>query len=414
MAGLFAPVLAQALTLAVADRTETRVRVSGAESGWDAQTTPSATLALTTRRASWSLAYAPSFTALAIADPAFELLVFHNVSASALLRFDSTFVTLQQTAGYGERNFRLATVRAVAPDVDVPNETDTAADDAAPDGDADGEQAQAPPNQPTQAPPAQALAANDVVRFGSSHTAVGATHVLSRRSWLAESAGYSVSGGHDQRSQRVYPLQRGPTAGATFGYRPSRVDDLFSGVSAEHVVTDAVGDATVIVADERWAHRFSRAVRGELGAGLAFARSRVEGARADYDAAPVAAAAVTTVLQQRAGLLTATVNVLIAPAVDRTSGRVDERLQWNASLARRRNALTLIAATGGARSLYGSAVTELTSVNAALGAIVQFDEAVSWDSGVSLLWQSFARTESAPALWSAYTGLSIAPAALSL
>src|SRR5688572_15540831 len=116
MLSVTAHLFAQALTLTVADSSELSARLDtneeastpsipgetaedeGAQIHFDAMTQPSATLAVDTDRAAYSLAYSPTFTTLNFEDQQERTdSIFHSVFLNGTVDFRRTSVSLTQS-----------------------------------------------------------------------------------------------------------------------------------------------------------------------------------------------------------------------------------------------------------------------------------------------------------------------------
>jgi len=109
-------ILAQAVTVAAADRTELRTRMQSSTLRFDAETRPSFRLALTTPHASFSFGYIPTVTALSIAvGGEGEIILQQAADLSAGYRWEHTSISVSQSGAYGTRNFRALSVAAPQP-----------------------------------------------------------------------------------------------------------------------------------------------------------------------------------------------------------------------------------------------------------------------------------------------------------
>lgn len=400
MLPLFAPILAQALTLGAADRTELRGREFDGELDFDAQTSPSVTLALTTPRTSYSLTYAPTITLFSFQDPDAELVVFHNLTAAANLRFRRTTLSLMQSAGYGRRNLRLDALTLSAPEAPAESPDPTT-----------------PPPDPSVT---QTRAVDQVVRIGSSNTSLGLSHVLSRRWGLSEFVGYSVSGGLNNVSRAAYPLQRQGYGGVGLGYALTRNDGLSTRLDGRYSVTEPDEKAVIVSLEEVWSHRFSTTWTGSVGAGLAWTRFEDDDLPGgDTQLLPAGSAGMDYSVARELDRFGLTFNVSVSPVVDRTTGGVDQRVLWSAAVSRTRGFWTLVGSTSGTRSLGGNSEVSLTSYGASVGAIYQIAPELSVDTGLSVVWQDFEidgvlDDQGFEPIWAGFVGLTLSPRPLDL
>src|SRR6187455_2500683 len=104
MSPLFGPILAQAITLGIGDRTEVRY-IASDDKYFEAATTPQVGLSVDWKHTTLSLGYNPSFTVKPLDSEPRNLLIFHNGSLSGSYRWQHSTLTLSETIGYGELNF---------------------------------------------------------------------------------------------------------------------------------------------------------------------------------------------------------------------------------------------------------------------------------------------------------------------
>ena len=361
MPALLAPILAQAITLSVGDRTSVSARTFNDEVFVDAETSPSLQLGLTTERTAWSLGYVPSLSVYSLGrDEEFALL--HIGAASASMRWRRHFLTLSQSGGYGRQNLRATPI--FQPEV--------VQDPALPPG-------------PAADPQSQNQLLDQVISYGFSNSNATLTHLLTRRLTLSEFVGYATSSGFDDVARTVYPLQREVSGGVNVGYSVTRADTLYTSAESQYVLTGPVG-VLIVSAEERWAKRFSATTSGELGAGAAYARSESE-TDPEHQVLPVATAALLLEFggpRQRDSLQFTT---QLTADVDRTTGGVDERVLWGASAERTRGRLTLGASSTGSQSVNPDSADALTSISAGVSAEYELSEEFSVDANLSGNWQ---------------------------
>jgi hypothetical protein len=214
----------------------------------DLSNAATARLRVADKRWSYTLSYSPSITL-----PDLEL-DFDSVPAStidptvlqagtAAIAWQDRFVsvTLSESGSYGILNTAL------------PYQLPVAAIQTAPPAQAPTAGQSPTPGQtptPTQTPaqttaPAQAantgqgnlLQQQALISYGSSNTSLGVGARLGRRTTVSASGGYSLGGGLDPTARRVLPEQFGPSAGASIGYSPSRIDTFSVFAGAQSTVT---------------------------------------------------------------------------------------------------------------------------------------------------------------------------------
>lgn len=370
MFSVTAPLFAQALTLTVADTSEIRARYDTGESGvvsptggapgvptpgttdgdgeyalyFDAMTQPSATLLVGTRRASYTLAYAPTFTWLAIGnDEQYSQAIFHTVNLAATLNWKRTSLDLSQSFSYGTTNYRLAFVPAP-----------TGAPVPVPDADAPD------PLTPDDPLPGQEPTLNTDLTTGSSVSTISLTHALSRTQSLSEFVNYTYSTGIGS-DRDLYPKQRGGGVGVAYSLELNARDSLDTTLDAGVFYTDPLATSTTgevrrsIIGTLRqsWTREWAEDLELSLGVGLSYGRTDEGDATAEVlllDILPVGNTSIDYTWGQGGALYTATASLGTAPYVNRFTGVVDPRVFWAASLAREQRRLTLTATVAGSQS----------------------------------------------------------------
>lgn len=360
MFSVTAPLFAQALTLTVADTSEVRARFDTGDTGvatpdganedeeyeayFDAVTQPSATLLVGTRRASYSLAYAPSFTWLAIGnEEEYTQAIFHNVNLAATYNWKLTTLNLGQSFSYGTTNYRLAFVPAP-----------TAVPEPTPDPDAP------PPLTPDQPLPGQEPTLNTNLTTGSSSSTIGLTHELSRTQSISEFVGYSYSTGIGS-DQDIYPTQQGATAGVSYSHELTERDSISTTLGAGVYYTDPLATSTTGevrrsifgALRESWSREWTEDLEVALGIGLLYSRTDEGDAKTEelvLDILPVGSTAIDYTWGKGGARYTFTAAFGTAPYVDRFTGVVDPRFFWSASLERAQRRFTLTATVAGSQS----------------------------------------------------------------
>lgn len=379
---------AYAGTVEVADRTEIRARVTqDLPLAFDAVTIPSARVAITDRRWSYTAGYAPTLT-LQDMQASLTPVVLHTGSLGVAWHDRIARVTLREEATYGKQN---TTNLALA-------STGTVTADGRP-------------------PVIQALPQGQTFTIATSRTTLGTELRPVRRLTLAAAVGYNLAGGLDEASRAVIPQQRGPFGEASVGYAVSKVDlatgalavarsDFTSGpcialqaqpgAAAGATPAPAPGAAPTCapqnetaVATAGWRHAFSRRVDGALGAGISGIRTRLTDQEA-FVTKPYAAGSAS--LGYRVGLgrhlTTARLEAQLAPVVDVRTGVADDRAQATVTVASRSGDLTLTGSGGVARSFGNQFVTPGTFLTAATEAQYDVGRHATLGAGVRYFWQS--------------------------
>lgn len=282
--------LAAATALDAGVRSEVRLRGGAADPVLDLEATPSA--ALHVRWPTWSLdaGYTPRFTLRQVdLDASAEMLQSGTLSAAWHGR--RTSFEAHANGAYGIESFSSLAVQS---------SSDT--------------------------PPVQRLPDTGRISYASLRAGAGVTWAASRRWKLTAGLDFLLSGGIDDASRAVVPLQSGPHAELGAEHALTRKDQLVTAIDASQATFSTGADATVIEASEAWRRALSRRLSSTLRAGVAGAlHTGGEGGESVYSVYPV----VQAVLAWRspADALELQASVWVEPVVDRLSGRVDERLQ---------------------------------------------------------------------------------------
>ena len=394
---LVVPILAQALSGSVGDRTEVLLRASdGEQLRWDVATAGQVSLRLQAPRTEWVLAYSPVLTELSLGEEENSLLVSHNASLVGALQLSPrTAVQFTESMSYGEMNFRAASLaRSQAIVSDAP---------AAETG--DGPPVEAGANEPPQS--SQTGTVEQTVRYGSAATGAEFSHRFSPRWRGTVSGGYSVNGGLSEQSRRQIPWTKAVDGAGSLGYSVTRSDEIIISSSGNRTVTDPNTTAIIASGEVAYSHRFNVASIGALSAGEAYARWRgPDGARSMALLPALAATYGYTVGSDRSGRLLLTAQQRYGPVVDRLDGTVDQRLFSSLGVTWARGELTL-ACSGSAVVSDGTVQnSSMTALNAEESIQYQPDEHWVFEAGVREAWQGYGVLTDFPLLWAAFAAVS--------
>ena len=240
MSPLLAPLFAQVVTLGIADRTEARY-IKYDDQTFEGSTSPHVELGIGSRRADFSVGYGPTLTLVPLEEKPRDLLVFHDLGASAGYRWKRTRLSLSSSLGIGEVNFRLAALqgpRAPSSDDPEPDTTDTPdqpdqpdqPDEPAPDAGQVPDPSQPAPNDPATS---QLTIADRVVRYYTSTTSLTLAHDPAKDVKLSAQGGHTRAGGRDAESRSYYAEISGWFVGgsASYTYRLSARNAFLSQAS---------------------------------------------------------------------------------------------------------------------------------------------------------------------------------------
>lgn len=265
---LLVPWLA-AVTLSLSDHSGAELRSipERRSTSLDLSTSPRAALAVTSKRSSSDVSYAPRLEwADVTKERAFVLVhtgAWGYVWSSPRLRLSFTV-----GGSYGRVSYR----NAVAASTPVGGATDTS-------GSATVRTA-GPVAQPQAA---QVLPTISVLRVGSGSAALNMSSALSRRWSLVLSLGFGAGGGL-AASEKFLPFRYGPFANAGLAYQWSKHDTLSSDLNGGiDILPERDSRFQTVTLLESWKHGFGPLTQGTLGAGATFLRSRTTTASAEPD-----------------------------------------------------------------------------------------------------------------------------------
>jgi len=302
---MFPPIYAVPLTgTAVAtERTELRVRDSGAGLQADAEAAATLNLTLRGRHFELGIGASPRFTAFSFADSQRDAFVASNGSFVIGWRERRWGIFLSEDGGYGFENF--ATLR-YAPMTPLPG---------------------APPGEPVTPTTTQTLPGLDTLTTISSRSALSA-YQLPRDRWVVnESAAFEVTGGATTASQAFLPQIYGPRANVAADWRFAHVDHIGVVVDASYQIFSSGNDIGLGTAELRYRHDLAPHSSFTLSAGPAAATIRTR-ATDTQDTHPYVTASAG--VSYRRGFLGTQLTVdaiaRFAPVVDRIAAVVDPRV----------------------------------------------------------------------------------------
>jgi hypothetical protein len=408
---LFAPILAQLLTLGLGARTEGRYVATEIDDRLEAGASAGIGLAFSMPHVSVGVGYSPYVTVTPLDSEPREWLLadagYGNVTLDYGFRFRRSTLTFAQTAGYTVENpYRES----------LANPTVIPPPDAAP-GVPDNGVGALPGSDTVQNPAESARRAVDYrVQRWFSHSSVTFTHPLSRQATLGANAGYSLGAGIG-RARADNPLVQGPDAGVNLGYRISARDQLTTDLDAQYAWSEShtpIGSTEpiryrgfVTTLMENWGHLFSRRTRADLGIGVSYASTQVNDGPVEESLYPAGLAGITHDTRIARGMLSLFARATTAPVLDATTGSADPRigLAFGASWVRRK--LSLNANLSSALSLSDDdSAGALNSFSADAGAAYELGAGFSADTGVRGDWQTVGALTVIPPSAAFYVGIS--------
>ena len=316
-------------TAVASERTELRVRDSGAGLQADAETAASLRLTLHGRHLEVGLNAFPRFTAFSFADSARDAFVASNGAFVLGWRERRWGMFLSQDGGYGFENF--ATLR-FAPVDPLPG---------------------TPPGTPPIPTTPSTLPGTDTLTTVNSRSALSAYQNPRNRWLVSEAAAFDVAGGSTKASQAFLPLIYGPRANVAADYRFAPIDHIGFVVDGSYQIFSTGSEIGVGTAELRYRHDLPRHSSLTFGAGpsAAVIRRLATDARETH---PYMTADVG--LSHRRGFLGARLAVdavvRFAPVVDRIAAVVDPRLSATLEATWTARRITVLLGLAGAQSVF--------------------------------------------------------------
>lgn len=406
---LLVPWLSAATAITLADRSEVRARPELAGENrvvLDVETRPEVALALTSRRTRLEARYAVSLTAFDLTQP--SGVVYQSLDGTASFRLRKAMIYLRESSGYGQRNLRLAGLSA-------PAATPAPAEPAEP----------GTPTTPQPTTPVPNRTEDQALSYASMAVGAGMSALLSRRLTLNLELNYGVSGGLDNETvtrdattsgttigavsaTSSYPLQRIETAQARLDAQLSRKDVLSWRANASQFETSPEISAFVASAEQLYAHRLSRNASFGLSAGVAYVQYR---AAADLprqrEVQPLASAELG--VEHRRGPLGTSfgVDVSLAPIVDRRTGLVDERANFNLRGGTFNGPWSLTLQAAGTRSLDQDSISSLTVLQGSGALGYALSKRARVEAGSAMTLQATGGSDTLTPIWGIFAALTL-------
>ncbi|HYQ03497.1 MAG TPA: hypothetical protein VER96_32705 [Polyangiaceae bacterium] len=408
-----APVLAQVVTLSVADRTEARYVTTNANHA-EASTRPLVDLSVDGRRSSLTLHYNPSFTLIPLESEPRDLLVMHNAYVAGIQRWGHTQLSLSEAGSIGEQNFlSLALtdpgVGSVAPPTTPPGAATPAPGTTTPPATPPpGTTTIGTPAPPTGVGSTQIRAANRAVHFGSSITAAALQYEPTARVTHRAELAYLISGAVRESDRADYPVIRGPRATLSTIYRASRRDDLTTAMTLQYAATTSGNQTWVLTAGETWRRKLDRNTNSILGLGVSGTRSPAVNNFIAYSIYPTFSAGITHLSSLGPGKFAETLLISSAPAIDLVTSAVDPRITVAGLGGWFYEGFSAVVSVDSAISLHSqSELGALSTIGGGAGVAYQLGEAASVDSGIRLAYQKYQGQEVIPWSYAAFLGLNL-------
>jgi len=415
MLTLIGPILAQLVTVNVADRTEGRV-IATDTTYYEAETYPSLSLALQERRLTLSAAYLPTLTISPLDRKPHQYLLFNTFNIGAAYAWRRTTLSIGGTLSYGRQNFRvLATSGGNVP---LPSNTPTTpAGTTPPGGITPGAAGSTPvggntttgstPTTSTQ-PGATIPSRNNSLLFESYAAVANLTHqVTPALSWVA-SAGYLVTGPVHAADRGNFPSAEGPIASIQGRQQLDAANSVNASLSLQYTrLSDGI-ETWLSLASANYIHAFDVRTTVVLGAGISGGRNSRPDGYVAYSIFPTFIAGVSNTQRLHPGLLTFNLNASAAPALDFITLTVDPRLNFTGGATYTRDRFFVTTGVGTTYSISGEQTGAFSAVTGNVGTGYRLGKAVAVDAGMRVAYQRYEDRTALPFTYVGYVGLSFA------
>lgn len=401
MSPLFAPVLAQLVTLGLGDRTEARLEFLEGERTTAGSNSPSALLSVQGRRVNFAVGYQPTFTLRPLDSTPRELEIAHEGMADFGYAYPYRHTTFRFTerATVSQRNYR---TDALAPVLPVAGPPDTEPD---PDPGTEPDPGAGDPEAPEADTTAPQRAVDTMVRYGTLTTTLGMNHEASARTTYEASVSHHASMGLDRESRREFPLAFGESGFAGVSHQLTRRDRLSLQLNVAHAT--GAGDSFAWNAEGRgqWDHTLTRRTSTYLGAGVNTSYTLSQEGLGQISIFPTADAGIQHATTLARGVLGLSFSASTRPRLDFLRATVDPQLGAStaAAWARDRTTLSLAASTG------ISLRDDEDSFNSATGNFTVFytlDAGFMAEAGARAAWQTLGDRTLVPPVWALFIALS--------
>jgi hypothetical protein len=409
MHALLAPVLAQLVTLGLADRLEGRYVIGYGQKQFDGinTTTPAGTVRFDLGRASIRLGYAPTLTIVPLFETPRELLLYHRGYLGAEYRWKRTTVSLGQAAGYGDRDFQLEALmprQTTAGTTPYPQGQQTAANPAGqtpngtPAAGGTGGTGAAPGGTtPGGVRPYQQDTGK--INFADFRSFLALTHAVSRPLSLRLLAGYTISGGTTAADRQLYPLTHGPDATLAARYTADARNALVTTLTGVYTKTENGNRGAYTTLTEDYLHGFTRQTLGIVGAGVSFGRTEPPGGLPLYSIYPMLRVGVVHASRLAQGIFTVTLDVNTAPAMDLNTATVDPRIGTTASASWTRERFSLVATAASTISIQREQSHTFDSILTSATARYDIGAGFATDLGTRTTFQRYNGQDTIPQTW---------------
>ncbi len=412
-----AHILAQAITLSVGDRTDARY-VNGDYTHYEAGTRPSVGLMFGWRRSALTLSYSPSFLLIPLETKPRHLAIFQAASIGAMYSWRTTNVAISEGAGYGQLSFQVGALAdpglgATVPQPSTPAQVPTGGPPT-PVGGAGtptgttGTTTGTPGGTTTNPQATNQVRINDqIIRYASSTTSAGISHMMSKHVMVGGGVGYSMAGGVAE-SREELPWIRGAYAAAYI--TDARPIDARSTVSTSLVGQYATSSLDIqawgAILTEGYAYKFNGHTSTRVSAGISVVRTSQGDGTVAWSIFPTFGTGISYTDKLGGGDLTLSASAGASPYLDPLRATIDPRLGVGVNAAWAKHRFSIGLGAGAAISLVDSGTPgAVNSVGATLGASYRLGAGFSVDAGGNTAWQTFQGSTIIPASYTVYVGL---------
>ncbi len=404
---ILAPILAQVVTVGVADRSEARVIDNGA-TYLEAATYPAVGLGFAEKRFQLQLGYSPTLTVTPLDSKPRQYLLLHNLSQVASYAWRRTSVSETQTLSFGEQNFRVFATSGALPAVGGTGVPAVGGVTPPPTTGTPAPGTGVPVSAPGSATNPTLSRDNDTVDILNYSAAIAVNHAVSQAISWSTTAGYNIFGGSNAASRARLPTVQGPAASASVRDQLSGADNVSSSLTLQFSASSNGNHTWLSTLTAGWAHAFNVMTSAQASAGLSGARASRPDGYVAYSIYPTFGVGVMHVRPLHPGSLSLSLNASAAPALDFETLVVDPRVGFGGTAGFTRDKFFASMNVGTSYSISAQNSAAFSGVSAGAGLGYRIATPVSIDGGVRVAWQNYERRAALPWTYVAYIGLSVA------
>jgi len=423
MSALLAPLLAQLVTLGVADRTEARYQTPS-YARYEGATRPSARLQLSWPHYDLTFGYGASLTLTPLESTPRDLLVYHNASVATSYSYRRTVVSLSVSGSMGETNFRTQALKDATPQRPQDGTTGTGTDqnNGSPKPDPNKPNQPTQPTQPTQPGAGQSTTGSTLqprvpdgpIRYGNLTSALAVSEQVNRSLRLGAILTYAIAGGLNDEARATSPYTRGTaiSVNGVYVWLFSARNVFSTSITATQAWSSLGNEVTSLFGNESWAHRFNARTASTLSAGVSITRVPFGDQYSAISVFPTFSATISHSTRLARGMLTLTLAAFSAPTLDPLRATVDPRVGAQGNLGWTRDRFSARVSGGASVSIAdsGNNAGAFDNYSGGTGMAYRVTDWLSTDVGASFAQQAYQGTTTVPFSYGAFGGVTFGAA----